>query len=266
MRSAENIFAEIQMLYSRFGMRQFDFVDDTITVDKERVEKFCELLIESKLGITWACNSTVHIKDSAIFRRMREAGCLRIDFGVESGDPEVLKTIRKGISIPQIVEAHRGAKEAGLKTGSFFMVALPGQDMESIGKSLSLMKQIDTDFPGLSIATPYPGTELYQMATKNNWLKTSDWSKYLTLVTQPGHKPVMETDEMNQKEIMNAYTLVTVEAARLVLRKQYGAKFYLNPKLYIDIFRSSGPSVNRHAVFKNLKNIPKLVKRELWGD
>lgn len=263
MRSAENIFAEIQMLYNRFGMRQFDFVDDTITVDKERIEKFCELMIASKMDITWACNSTVHINDPASLQRMKEAGCIRIDFGVESGDAKVLKTIKKGITIPQVIEAHRLAKGAGLKTCSFFMIGLPGQDMESIRKSLSLIKQIDTDSPCFSIATPYPGTELYQMAKKNNWLKTSDWSKYLTLARGADYKPVMETDKMNQREIMKAHTLVAAEVARVVLRKHYGSKFYLNPKLYIDSLRSSASPLNRRSLIRNLRRAPELVKQEL---
>lgn len=263
MRSAENIFAEIQMLYDRFGMRQFDFVDDTITVDKERVGKICELIIESKTDVTWACNSTVRINDSVTLRKMKEAGCVRIDFGVESGDTDVLKIIRKGITIPQVIEAHRCAKEAGLKTCSFFMIGLPGQDMESVRKSISLMKQIDTDFPSFSIATPYPGTELYQMAKKNSWLKTSDWSKYLVLARGADYEPVMETDKMNQREIMKAHTLVAAQVARTVLRKHYGSKYYLNPRLYIDSLRSSQSPLNRRSLLRNFRRIPELVKQEL---
>jgi radical SAM superfamily enzyme YgiQ (UPF0313 family) len=240
-------------------------VDDTITVNRERMDKFCDLMIESKLGILWACNSTVRVTDPTIFRKMRDAGCRRIDFGVESGDAEVLKMIGKGTTIPQIVETHRRAKEAGLKTGSFFMVGLPGQDKESITKSITLLHQINTDFPGFSIATPFPGTKMYEMSKENNWLRTSDWSKYLTIDTEKGHEPVMETDKMTKMGIIKAYRLLLVTGAQLILRKQYGARYYLNPRLYIDSLRSSGSPVNRSLLRRNLKNIPKLLKLELWG-
>lgn len=265
MRSAENIFAEIEMLYRRFGMRQFDFVDDTITIDRERVERLCHPIIESRMDVTWACNSTVRINDSGILRKMKEAGCIRIDFGVESGDPEVLKIIKKGITVPQVIKAHRYAKEAGLKTCSFFIIGLPGQDMESIRKSLSLIEQLETDVPGFSIATPYPGTELYKIAENNNWLKTFDWSQYLTGASRTDYKPVMETDKLSQEGILQAKRFVSVYLARLALKKNYGSRFYLNPKLYINTFRSFKEPLSVHSMSRKFRNGLRLIKQELRG-
>lgn len=263
MRSAENIFAEIEMLYHKFGMRQFDFVDDTITVDKQRVERLCNLIIESKMDIAWGCNSTVRLRDPTILHKMREANCVRINFGVESGDPEVLKTIKKGITVHQVIEAHRYAKEAGLKTTSFFMSGLPGQDIKSVKKSLSLIEQIETDFLGGSVATPYPGTELYELAQKKGWLRTSDWSQYLTCAISNDYKPVMRTDEMSGEEILRAGEFFAMGVGRLMFRKKYGSRYYLNPKLYIDILRSGEEPLSLRVMRRKFKTGLRLIMREL---
>jgi len=265
MRSAENIFAEIEMLYNRFGMRQFDFVDDTITEDKERVERLCYLLIESGLDVTWACNSTVRINDLATLCRMKEAGCARIDFGVESGDPEVLKIIKKGITTTQVIRAHKYAKEAGLKIRSFFMIGLPGQDMKSIKKSISLIEQTEPDFPSFSITTPYPGTELYELAKKNNWLKIFDWSQYLTARIGADYKPVMETDKMNPREILQAERFFSAQLALLILKRNYGSKFYLKPKLYINSLRSSTEALSLRLIIRKFRIGLRLLKQALRG-
>jgi len=233
MRSADCIFAEIKMLYDQYGIRQIDFADDTLTLDIERLDKLCDLLIKSGFKISWSCNSQVHDKIKPdILKKMKEAGCVRIDFGVESGDPEVLKIIKKNITISQICNAHKYARESGLKTVSFFMIGLPGQDMESIKKSLSLIESIETDFPFFSIATPYPGTELYEIAKKRGWLKTTDWNKFLSIISYDDYEPTMETDKMDQQTILSSYKYVSDYLKYYQIRKKYGKKFYFNPCFY----------------------------------
>lgn len=268
IRSAEIIFAEMKYLYEKFGIEQFDFSDDTLTVHKERLYKLCQLIIESKLPFKWACNSRVNRADKTLFHKMKEAGCIRVDFGVESGDPIVLKRIKKGITVEQALKVHRYAKEAGLQITSFFMVGLPGQDLESVKKSLRLIERLDTDIPNISIATPYPGTELYQEAIKNNWLKIKDWHKYTTSPTYKGYKPTMRTDKMTQEEIIKAYNYSRLYSKLIQFRRRYGKIFYLNPRLYIENFRHvlfKDKKLNLHVILYWARVPLKLIKSQLFG-
>lgn len=263
MRSAENLFAEIEMLYHEYGMRQMDFVDDTVTLNSERVDTLCDLLINSKMDLTWTCNSTVRIADLNMLQKMRKAGCIRIDFGVESGDPKVLKRIRKGITINQVIRAHRLAKEAGMKTASFFIIGLPDQDIKSVKMSLALAELIETDYPAFSVAIPYPGTELYEEAKRNQWLLTTDWERYITASDRSDIEPVMVTDKMGQDELRQALAYTSAYLARLWARKEYGRLYYLDPRLYFENLRSSRDGLSLRILVQKMRNFLRLLKTEV---
>ncbi|KON26555.1 hypothetical protein AC481_06995, partial [miscellaneous Crenarchaeota group archaeon SMTZ-80] len=110
-RSAKNIFSEIEFLHEKYNMTQFDFVDDMINLKKDRVIELCKLIKESKIPFKWMANARLNTLDKEILREMKESGCMRIDVGVESGDPFVLKRVKKEISNEQIINAHKWAKE-----------------------------------------------------------------------------------------------------------------------------------------------------------
>jgi len=234
-RSASNVISEIEILYREYGIKQFDFVDDTMTIEKERVFEICDLMIKKGLNVKWAINARVNTITKDMLLKLKEAGCIRVDFGVESGDPVVLKNIGKKISFEQVRKAFKLCKEVEIKTMAFFMVGNLGEDTESIKKSISLAKQIDSDYYAYSIATPYPGTELYRIGTKNNWIKIRDWDKY---VTGPGYYenylPVMDTDRMNQREILLGFFLFDSALKSWRYVKKYGKWYFLKTSFYID--------------------------------
>lgn len=238
-RSAENVVYEIEMLRSEYSINHFDFVDDTITVEKERIFELCNLIIKKRLDVKWSCNARVNTINKDMLVKMKEGGCIRLDFGVESGDPVVLKNIGKNISLDQVKTAFQLCKEVGIKTLAFLMVGNLGEDMESIKKTLALAKEIDSDYYAYSITTPYPGTELYQIGIKNNWIKIHDWDKY---VTGPGYYenylPIMETDRMNQREILEAYYFLDAQLKSWRYHKKYGRRYFLNPMFYTDNLKS----------------------------
>ncbi|RJR14940.1 MAG: radical SAM protein [Nitrospiraceae bacterium] len=101
-RSAGNIFHEIMHLHNTYGMMEFDFVDDLVTVNKKRVLELCRLLSDSGIDFRWMANARVNTVDREMLNAMKNAGCTRVDFGVESGDPHVRKVIRKNITNDQI--------------------------------------------------------------------------------------------------------------------------------------------------------------------
>jgi len=181
-RSTENIIEEMEFLHQTYGITQFDFADDMITVHRKRLVNLCQAFIERGIPekIRWMANARVNTVDPELLKLMKEAGCVRVDYGMESGDPKVLKAIKKNITIEQAVEAHRWTKEAGLTVGAFFMVGNLEEDHESAKMTVALAREIRSDFPSVSIATPFPGTELYQIAKAKGWLMITDCSKFDT--------------------------------------------------------------------------------------
>jgi radical SAM superfamily enzyme YgiQ (UPF0313 family) len=94
------------------------------------------------------------------------------------------------------------------------------------------MEDINSDI-SVSIATPFPGTELYQIAKANGWLRVHDWSRYVTSPTGlPGYEPVMVTDKMNQQEILDAFYYLQSRFLKKKLQIRYGKRFYLHPRFY----------------------------------
>ena len=110
----QNIFNELLYLNKKFGVTQFDFVDDTITVNKNRIYELCNLMLSNRCNFKWMCNARVNTVDTEMLKMMKQAGCVRVEFGIESGDEQVLKNIKKAVTIEQIKNAHKMAKEAGL--------------------------------------------------------------------------------------------------------------------------------------------------------
>lgn len=246
-RSAENILSEIIYLRDKYGATQFDMVDDTITINKERLARLCQMVIERGLNIQWMANARVNAVDYDLLRLMRDAGCVRIDFGVESGDPGVLKTIKKGITIDQARRAHRWTKKLGIRTSSFFMVGNPGESWSSVKQTLQLAKELKSDFPSVGIATPYPGAELYHMAKTRGWILIDDWSKYTpSAYTEKKFQPVMRTDTMSGDDIVKAYYFLNSRFLMNKYKARYGRCFWLNPIFY------------RHTIFAG-RNVSDLI-------
>jgi len=233
-RSPKNIVQELIYLKNKFGATQFDFQDDSVTVFKESLREMCQEIIKNNLNITWMCNSRVDILDMETLLLMKKAGCARIDFGVESGDDRVLKRIKKGITVEQVIKAHQMTKQAGITISSFAMVGNLGEDFSSVKKTARLMKELGEDV-NVSISTPFPASELYQIAKEKKWLRIYDWNKYVTAPTSlPGYEPVMVTDKMNQKEILKAWYWLHAQLMRKKFQTRFGRFFFLNPRFYQD--------------------------------
>lgn len=205
MRSPEAMVREVKFLKERYGIEQFDFADDTMTVSKKRMTLFCEMLINDRVTVTWDCNARVNTVDEKMLALMKKAGCVRMNFGVESGSQEILNRIGKGVTLEQIRRAHLLAREAGMLTMSFFMIGHPGENRDHIGSTLALAKELASDCPGLTFATPFPGTELFEMAVEAGWLDGRPWDRYTTTVTGTDFLPVMRNEAFTREELFEVY-------------------------------------------------------------
>ena len=155
----------------RYALEQFPnikeifFDDDTFNYRKERTIELCQKL--KPLNFTWSCTSRV-TTDYDTLKAMKEAGCRLLIVGYESGDPQILKNIKKGATVDMAQRFTANCKKLGLLIHGDFIIGLPGETRESIRKTIDFAKRLDTETIQVSIAHPYPGTEFYDYVKKNN--------------------------------------------------------------------------------------------------
>jgi anaerobic magnesium-protoporphyrin IX monomethyl ester cyclase len=163
MRSATSVLDEIEEVVDRFGVLGFEFADELTTLRKDRLADFCSGIHERHLeGIRWVCSSTVKRMDYDMAKMMKDAGCSMVMMGVESGSPEILKTLNKRISVDEIINAFDVTRQAGLRRCACFMIGAPGETPETIQQSIDLARRIQPDRVSLNVVTPYPGTAFYE--------------------------------------------------------------------------------------------------------
>ena len=162
-RSTEAVVDEIELSMREHGVREFDFFDSAFTIDKPRVHDICEEIQRRGLKFIWAARSRVDTVDAPMLRVMRDAGCDRIYYGIESGNREVLRTLRKAADLDQMVDTVAMTREIGIETFGYFMVGSPGETEATFRQTVRLSLKLDLDYAQYSKVTPMPGTELYRM-------------------------------------------------------------------------------------------------------
>lgn len=165
-RSAENVIAEMRGLAEQFDVRHFPFFDDAFTARKPRLEALCAAIRADPVlkGCTWTCITPGNMVRPKDLRMMREAGCVAINFGLESGDLEVLKRIGKGVRPERVQASVRAARETGMLTVVNFMFGFPGEDAAALLRTRAFMEALapDTDFfNNRGVLVPFPGTTIY---------------------------------------------------------------------------------------------------------
>ncbi len=224
LRSPENVVAEFEYILKNLPeVREIGIEDDTLTADLARARKICKLLIEKGIAkkIKWWANVRVNL-DLKTMKLMKKAGCRLIIPGYESGVQEILNRAHKGITIEQSLKFAKNAKKAGLLVHGCFIFGLPGETRETIRKTIEFAKKLDPNTAQFFPLIPYPGTEAYEWAKKNNYLITEDFSKWST--PEGWHDCVISRPGLTNDE---------------VLKLCNGAKiqFYLRPKFFFKAFK-----------------------------
>jgi len=176
--SPEHIIDEIKILNEKFGVKEVKFYDDVFTLDRKRVVAFCRQLKEEGMDIPWSCETRVNLVDAELLRLMKSAGCYIIEYGVESGNQEILNALNKDITLEQTMDAFRLTREAKIGTVAYFMLGAPDETSVTIRETIEFAKKIDPDFVQFSITTPYPGTNLYSLAVEEGSLPKK-WDEYV---------------------------------------------------------------------------------------
>jgi anaerobic magnesium-protoporphyrin IX monomethyl ester cyclase len=215
-RSPESVLSEWRWLVEDLGAAEIGVLDDSFNIDRQRVLDICDRLIAEGLNhVPWIMINGIraNLVDEELLGRMREAGCIRAAFGVESGNQRILDTvIHKQLTLDQVRAAFRAAKAVGMETIGFFIIGLPGETEETMEDTIRFACELDPVVANFSMATPFPGTHLYQQVLESGRLLVHDWHEFAFFE----NKAQFETDEM---------------PAQLVERKWREAyrRFYLRP-------------------------------------
>ncbi|MEW6186777.1 MAG: radical SAM protein [Thermodesulfobacteriota bacterium] len=176
-RKASLVVDEIEQILS-YGFTRINIADDLFTSDREKVWEVCEEIRRRRLSLSWTAFSRVNTVDRETLRLMRETGCDCISFGIESGNPEMLKRIRKGITLDQARKAVALCKEAGILAHASFMVGLPGETPQTLKDTAEFAKSLDILY-GFHFLAPFPGTTVREKIDQYDLeILTDDWSRY----------------------------------------------------------------------------------------
>lgn len=180
--SVDRIIDEITILVNDYGAKEINLEADTLTVNKHFINSLCERIIDSGLSkkITWTCESRIDTIDEDMLKKMKEAGCWEISYGVETGSQRLLDLIHKDISLDQIEKTFAITKRIGIAIRAFYMLGIPTETREESLKTIAFAKKLDARWSQFTVFTPFPGTELYDMVVREGDLKSQDWADYKT--------------------------------------------------------------------------------------
>ncbi len=245
-QSPGRVVAEIKHFVNKYNIKEVRFWDDNFIHGKKWIIDFCNLMIKekekqrknknkkNKFDIIWSCHSRVNMITPEIINKMVKAGCWQIMYGIESGVPELLKKVNKGITLDQAKKAVKWAKRGGMEVRVSFILGLPGETPNKSDKTIRFAEKLNADIVQFSLFTPYPGTKVSKTLRTSKRLRLdkdiTKYCEYRVVYVPKGYK--------NKKEVEKKY------------RDAY-KKMYINPKY----------------IFKSLKNIKNIddVKRYYAG-
>jgi hopanoid biosynthesis associated radical SAM protein HpnJ len=238
VRSADHVFEEMKRAQKLFPtVKEFFFDDDTFTDNRPRAEDVARKL--GTLGITWSCNAKANVPHDTL-KVMRENGLRLLLVGFESGNQEILNGIRKGIRVDRARDFVRNCKKLGIRIHGTFILGLPGETRQTMRETMEYARELDVETIQVSLAAPYPGTELYARAVQNGWLKQGD------LVDSHGIQEAMiEYPDLSRQEIFEGV-------------EQFYRRFYMRPAPILRIMKDMAQ--DRHEAGRRLREGYEFLK------
>jgi radical SAM superfamily enzyme YgiQ (UPF0313 family) len=228
VRSADNVADEFEQCY-RLGIKEILVYDDTFSINRQRVIDICNKLIERKIKIYWGIRTRVDTVDGEMLRLLKEAGCVRVNYGVESGDAEVLKGLNKGITLEQAEEAFYLTKKYGMDALAYFMIGCPGETEETVRETLEFAKKLKPTYVHFTILMPFPSTTVYYDALANKIIKKDVWKEFAKSPVSDFEIPVYE-ENLTRGELVK-------------LLNDCNRKFYFRPSFIVrELFKKRTPA------------------------
>jgi hopanoid biosynthesis associated radical SAM protein HpnJ len=239
-RSTDDVAAEMSKVKQYWPeVKEFFFDDDTFNIQKARTIELCTKL--KPLGLTWSCTSRV-TTDYETLKAMKEAGCRLLIVGYESGDPQILKNIKKGATVERARQFTKDCHKLGLVVHGDFILGLPGESHETINRTIAFAKELDVETIQVSVAHAYPGTELYDYAVKNGFIVGDS-----KMVDEGGHQLAhIQYPGLPADDILSAV-------------HRFYDEHYFRPKAVFRILRKAAfNSTDRKRLYKEAKTFLKL--------
>ena len=242
-RSAKNLFEECVYITKNFPeVKEILIDDDNFAVDQDNVQEFCKLMTGSKLKLKWVvqCRVTLEYETMVL---MKKAGCRLVVVGYESGSQKVLDGMHKGITLEMSKKFNEAAKKAHMRVHGCFMVGNPGETKETMMETLEFSKTLRMDTAQYFPLIVYPGTEAWDWAKQNNYIKAQNYDEWLT--PEGMHNCVLSTPEVSNKELVDFCNYA---------RKQ----FYLRPSY---MFMKLGECLtSKEDLIRTIKSFKTFVK------
>lgn len=195
--SPERTVAEVRHLVHQFGVKQIRFDDDTFEIDRQRALTVCRLLKKERLDLVWLAQCRPGLMDGELCRAFREAGCVMVLFGIESGNDEILEKIKKKTTVEEIRRGVRIAKDAGLEVLNCVMLGFYWDTPDTLKQSLDLAFELDAEFTQFSIPTPLPGTEYFDLLKENGHLNFDRWEDMDSFHQTRLELPYLSAEQIN---------------------------------------------------------------------
>ena len=223
-RSPENVLRELDHLRGDHGYEHIYFVDDLFTFDRERLNAICDGLIASSMNLRWQCLARVDRVDMDILIKMQTAGCREIHYGIESGNPDILRRLGKGITMDQVREAVAATAGAGILAKGYFMLGLPGDTAETMQQTIDFAGELALDEAMFSLTTPFPGTRLWDELLRRDpaVVQNLDLERAFYYVgDEEGLAPLLNLSQVDDSELVRIVTRAQESFQEAKRRRKY---------------------------------------------
>jgi len=221
-RDPKKFVDEIEYCINNYEMREFSFTDELFTADYQRALAVCNEIIKRKLKIAWVCSSRAGLVTSELLEKMKKAGCREISFGIESGDQKILDSIHKDILLNDVRNSIRLVKKAGIRTHGSFIIGNIGETEKTVKDTVEFAKELNLDIAAFFVASPYPGTELYDEAIKRGLIR-KDW-QWKDFSPLSNALPLLNLPSLPPAEVLKLH--------RWALKSYYWRPSYILMKLF----------------------------------
>lgn len=231
------VLEHVAMLNRDYGIRHVFFYDDLFTFDRKRVAEFCELKAKKGIKVGYNCIARLEHVDAELLALLKGSGCWQVNFGIESGDPEILKKHRKFYGLDEVGKKLLMVKQAGMRVKGLFMVGLPGEDEVAIRRTIEYALTLPLDEINVTKFTPFPGAPVY--------------------------KTIREFGEFDENwELMNCINTVFVPTGMTReqidgLYDEFIRRFYHRPQINLGYARMLWKSP--HSIYSFLRHLPEIL-------
>lgn len=223
MRNTKSVVDEMVYMNEKYGSDIFSFVDLAFPLVKKHAVGLCNEIINRGLGsrFKWVTECRVKPLDEELLMLMKKAGCVRVCFGIESGNNEIIKLLKKNFTVEDVRRTVKIAHKAGLEIDGMFMIGLPGETAETILETIDFAIELNVRYAIFNIFVPYPGCELYDTLKAQGKIHYTSWSDFTSYPTYSGGTPVYVPHGLTHEKLM-------------YLQKYAMKRFYLRPKFVLN--------------------------------